>query len=78
MLDRLGEAIARKFVQDFALDPHVRNLLAPAPAVEAKPVLADTSIMDSAGLDVPPPPPWGRPAPASAGAPAAPGSGGRP
>ncbi|HKM89589.1 MAG TPA: hypothetical protein VJX29_03155 [Candidatus Acidoferrales bacterium] len=78
MLDRLGEAIARKFVQDFELDPHVRNLLSPAPAVEAKAVLADTSIMDSAGLDVPPPPPWGRPAPASAGVPAAPGNGGRP
>jgi hypothetical protein len=60
MLDRLGESIARKFIQDFLVDPRVRSLLSPAPAApaEAKPVLADTSMMDSAGLDVPPPPPW--------------------
>jgi hypothetical protein len=70
MLDRLGEAMARKFVQDFEMDPHVRNLLSPAPAVEAKAVLADTSMMDSAGLEVPPPPPWTQAA--------APGNGGRP
>ena len=68
--DRLGEGVTRKFIQDLLLTPNVRNLLSPHPAapVEAKPVLADTAAMDSAGLDVPPPPPWGRPgaAPTSA------------
>lgn len=71
MLDRLGEAIARKFVQDFSMDPRGRALLSPAyPAApaETKPVLADTATMDSSGLDVPPPPPWTPPAP-TAGAP---------
>jgi hypothetical protein len=71
MLDRLGEAIARKFVQDLLVDPRARALLSPASAAapaETKPVLEDTAAMDSSGLDVPPPPPWAPPTPA-AGAP---------
>ena len=73
MLDRLGEAIARKFVQDFSMDQRARALLSPVPPAapaETKPVLADTAAMDSAGLDVPPPPPWSTgPGPAGAGKP---------
>jgi hypothetical protein len=71
MLDRVGESVARKFIQDFRADPRLQSLLAPHPAtpVEAAPVLADTAAMDSAGLDVPPPPPWGRPAAPPAGTP---------
>jgi hypothetical protein len=65
--DRLGEGVTRKFLQDLNQNPSVRNSLAPPPApVETKPVLADTAEMDSSGLDVPPPPPWGQPALASA------------
>jgi hypothetical protein len=63
--DRLGETVSRKFVQDLLLTPRVREMLAPAPRVEPKVQLADTASMDSAGLDVPPPPPW-RSAPAPA------------
>jgi len=55
-----------------------QTVAATAKAAPAAPPLDDTAAMDSAGLDVPPPPPWGRPAPASAAAPAAPGNGGRP
>jgi len=51
---------------------------AAAAAPPTAPPVDDSTAMDSAGLDVPPPPPWGRPALASAGVPAAPGSGGRP
>ncbi|HKO03985.1 MAG TPA: hypothetical protein VJW51_04515 [Candidatus Acidoferrales bacterium] len=49
-----------------------------AAAPSATPAVDDTTAMDSAGLDVPPPPPWGQPAAARATAPAAPGNGGRP
>ena len=71
MLDRLGETVARNFIQDFRADPRLQSLLAPHPAtpVEAAAVLADTAAMDSAGLDVPPPPPWGGPAWPPAGVP---------
>jgi len=41
-------------------------------------IVDDTTAMDSAGLDVPPPPPWSQPGAARATAPAAPGNGGRP
>jgi hypothetical protein len=51
---------------------------AAAPAAPAAPPVDDTVAMDSAGLDVPPPPPWGRSAPASAGAPGVTGNRGRP
>jgi hypothetical protein len=57
--DRLGEAVSRQFVNDLLSNALVRNALAPAaPAPEAKAELADTAVMDSAGLEVPPPPPW--------------------
>ena len=49
-----------------------------ATAPSAVPAVDDTTAMDSAGLDVPPPPPWGPPAPARATAPGAAGNGGRP
>ncbi len=69
--DRLGQAVTRRFIQELLMNASVRNMLSPPAPVEVKPVLADTSIMDSSGLEVPPPPPWARP-PASS--PAAPGS----
>jgi len=58
--DSVGEATVRKFIQELILNPTIRAMLAPAPAapVETKPVPADTALMDSAGLDVPPPAPW--------------------
>jgi hypothetical protein len=67
--DRLGAAVTRQFIQELLSSASVRNTLSPPAPVEVKPVLADTSIMDSAGLDVPPPPPW-----AQANAPVAPPS----
>ncbi len=56
-----------------------QTVAAAAKAAPAAPPVDDTASMDSAGLDVPPPPPWAKPAggnpvPASGG----PGSGGRP
>ncbi|HKO03986.1 MAG TPA: hypothetical protein VJW51_04520 [Candidatus Acidoferrales bacterium] len=68
--DRLGEAVTRQFLQKLLSSASVRNILSPPAPVEVKPVLADTSMMDSAGLDVPPPPPWAQPL-AAAAAPAA-------
>ena len=59
--DRLGAAVTRQFLQELLSNANVRNILSPPAPVAAKPVLADTSIMDSAGLDVPPPPPWAQP-----------------
>ncbi len=41
---------------------------AAAPAPPPPPPIDDSTAMDSAGLDVPPPAPWSRPMPASAGA----------
>ena len=60
IMERLTETVARKFVQDLLASERVRNMLAPAPAapVEVKVALDDTTVMDSSGLDVPPPPPW--------------------
>jgi len=60
--DRLGEAVSRQFVQEMLANANVKNILSPPPPVEVKPALEDTSMMDSAGLDVPPPPPWAPPA----------------
>jgi hypothetical protein len=60
--DRLGAAVTRQFIQELLSSASVRNMLSPPAPVEVKPVLADTSIMDSAGLDVAPPPPWAQPA----------------
>jgi len=60
--DRLGAAVTRQFIQELLSNASVRNILSPPAPVEAKPVLAESSIMDSAGLDVPPPPPWAQPA----------------
>ena len=59
--DRLGEGVTRKFIQELTLNARVRNSLSPPAPVEAKPVIADTVVMDSAGLEVPPPPPWAQP-----------------
>ena len=59
--DRLGEAVTRQFIEKLLSSASVRNILSPPAPVEVKPVLADTSMMDSAGLDVPPPPPWAQP-----------------
>jgi len=60
--DRLGAAVTRQFLQEMLSNANVRNILSPPAApVETKPVLADTSIMDSGGLDVPPPAPWAQP-----------------
>lgn len=56
--DRLVEAVSRQFVNDLLSNANVRAALTPAAPVEVKPVLADTAAMDSAGLEVPPPPPW--------------------
>jgi hypothetical protein len=64
--DRLGEAVTRQFIQKLLSSASVRNILSPPPPVEVKPVLEDTSMMDSAGLDVPPPPPWAQPLAAAA------------
>jgi hypothetical protein len=76
--DRLGEGVTRKFIQDLNQNPNVRNSLVPPALIEAKPVIADTAAMDSSGLDVPPPPPWGQPGAASGTAPVPGGNGGRP
>lgn len=59
-MDELSGSVVRKFLQELFLNARVHDLLSPTPAApaEAKPVLADTAVMDSAGLDVPPPPPW--------------------
>lgn len=77
--DRMGAAVTRQFLQELLSSATVKNLGTPPAPVEAKPVLADTSIMDSAGLDVAPPPPWAQPAAASpAPAPSGPGGSGRP
>ena len=59
--DRLGEAVTRQFLQELLSSVTVRDILSPPAPVEVKPVLADTSIMDSGGLDVPPPAPWAQP-----------------
>ncbi len=59
--DRLGAAVTRQFIQEMLANASVRNILSPPAPVEVKPALADTSMMDSAGLDVPPPPPWAQP-----------------
>jgi len=59
--DRLVEAVSRQFVNDLLSNANVRAALTPAPPVEVKPVLADTALMDSAGLEVPPPSPWPSP-----------------
>jgi hypothetical protein len=61
IMERLTETVARKFVQDLLVTERVRALLAPAPAApaEVKVALDDTTVMESSGLDVPPPPPWG-------------------
>jgi len=61
--DAVGEMAVRRFVQDLVLSPAVRAILSPAPAAPApvQPVFADTALMDSAGLDVPPPAPWAQP-----------------
>lgn len=66
--DLLGESVSRKFVQDLILNPAVRNLLSPPPAVAAAPTPArdDSAALASAGLDVPPPSPWNRSEGASA------------
>lgn len=58
--DSVGETVVRKFIQELILNASIRAMLAPTPVapVETKPALADTAVMDSAGLDVPPPPPW--------------------
>lgn len=56
--DQCGQVVVRKFIQELILNPRVRALLAPAPAPEVKAVVPDTAVMDSSGLDVPPPPPW--------------------
>jgi hypothetical protein len=71
--DRLGQAVTRRFIQELLVNASVRNILSPPAPVEVKPVLADTSMMDSAGLDVPPPPPW-----ATVPVPSLPGNSGRP
>ena len=47
-------------------------------AAPAAPPLDDSTAMDSAGLEVPPPPPWRLPAPTAGSGPAAPGGYGRP
>ncbi len=75
--DQVGEEVVRKFIQELILNPTVHNMLAPPPAAPAavKVALEDTAAMDSAGLDVPPPPPWSTP---STPAPAAPASAGKP
>ena len=61
--DAVGEMVVRRFIQELILNPSIRNLLAPsstpAVAVEQKPVGDDSAALASAGLDVPPPPPWG-------------------
>lgn len=75
--DRLGEAVTRQFLQKLLSSASVRNILSPPAPVEVKPVLADTSMMDSAGLDVPPPPPWLQPAGARPASPTG-GPGSRP
>ena len=63
--DQVGETVVRKFIQELILSPTVRNLLAPAPAApvaaQAQPVRDDSAALASAGLDVPPPPPWAKP-----------------
>jgi hypothetical protein len=67
--DTLGETVVRKFLQEMFLNPRIRELLSPAPQAAPKVVLEDTAAMDSAGLDVPPPPPWAAPNSAGSGTP---------
>jgi hypothetical protein len=42
---------------------NAQSVAAATPAAPAAPPVDDSTAMDSAGLEVPPPPPWGRPAP---------------
>ena len=49
--DEVGEALSRQFLKDLLASPAMQALLTPKPDT-------DTPIMDSAGLDVPPGPPW--------------------
>jgi hypothetical protein len=71
--DRLSEVVSRQFVKDLLANANVRNALAPAAPVaapvETKPVLADTTVLDSGGLEVPPPAPWNQPLPVPANVP---------
>ena len=63
--DRLGDAVSRKCIQDMLLNESVRAMFSPAPSAAPAVVKAerdDSAAPASAGLDVPPPPPWGRPA----------------
>jgi len=59
--DALGEAVVRKFLQEMFLNSRIHELLSPTPQAAPKIVLEDAAVMDSAGLDVPPPSPWSRP-----------------
>lgn len=51
--EQLGGAVVREFLEELILNERVQAMLAPKPAVDAP-----SPILESAGLDEPPPPPW--------------------
>jgi hypothetical protein len=66
-VEQLGRSVVLDFLQKLSLNERVQAMLAlpPAASAEVKPVTANTSLMDSSGLDVPPPPPWATSKPAA-------------
>jgi hypothetical protein len=73
--DLLVDAATKFEVVVSQVQASVAQATAPAaPAAPAPPPVDDSTRMDSSGLDVPPPPPWGTRAPASAPA-GSPGAG---